>query len=272
MRTTELARRLRPGEFIGESSSRRIAGAILSVVRHSGPRQVAEHTHEWPYISTLLRGNYQQTVGAQTIFFEPFTAVFHGAGLRHTDSIGGVGARFFLIELGEVWWDTIQEFGGRPRHAHELHGEGASWPALQLYRKFSVADFSDAAAEELLFEICSYLPTGPVPAHGEPPWMQKVDAELFATFRATYSLRTLAHHVSVNPAHLARTYRTFRRRTIGDTVNRLRVQEACRQLVEPDRPLEAIARDCGFSDQSHMTRAIRRLAGGTPAELRRTLL
>jgi len=52
---------------------------------------------------------------------------------------------------------------------------------------------------------------------------------------------------------------------------RLRVQDACRHIRKLDRTLSEIARTSGFSDQSHMTRSIRRIAGNTPAELRRIL-
>jgi len=42
--------------------------------------------------------------------------------------------------------------------------------------------------------------------------------------------------------------------------------EAVRRSGEP---LSLIAVDCGFADQAHMSRAIRRLANTTPGALRR---
>jgi AraC family transcriptional regulator len=52
---------------------------------------------------------------------------------------------------------------------------------------------------------------------------------------------------------------------------RRRIEHAKRQLARRDIPLKVVAADCGFSDQSHMTRLFRRLLGTTPAEYRNSV-
>jgi AraC family transcriptional regulator len=54
-------------------------------------------------------------------------------------------------------------------------------------------------------------------------------------------------------------------------VMRRRVERAKRQLARRDIPLKVVAANCGFSDQSHMTRLFQRLLGTTPAEYRKTV-
>lgn len=49
-----------------------------------------------------------------------------------------------------------------------------------------------------------------------------------------------------------------------------RVKHAQKQLARPDVPLKVIAANCGFSDQSHMTRVFRRVFNVTPAAFRRS--
>ena len=49
-----------------------------------------------------------------------------------------------------------------------------------------------------------------------------------------------------------------------------RVKRAQQQLARPDIPLKVVAANCGFSDQSHMTRVFRRMLNVTPAEYRRS--
>jgi len=51
-------------------------------------------------------------------------------------------------------------------------------------------------------------------------------------------------------------------------LKRLRVQTACRLLVSTRESIAAIAQRCGFADQSHLTRAFRRVTGSTPAAYR----
>lgn len=50
-----------------------------------------------------------------------------------------------------------------------------------------------------------------------------------------------------------------------------RIEYAKRLLARPDVPLKVVAANSGFSDQSHMTRAFRRMLHVTPAEFRRSI-
>jgi AraC-like DNA-binding protein len=47
-----------------------------------------------------------------------------------------------------------------------------------------------------------------------------------------------------------------------------RALRAVRALRLTRTPIGAIAHDCGFADQAHMTRAVRRLTRSSPARLR----
>jgi AraC family transcriptional regulator len=79
----------------------------------------------------------------------------------------------------------------------------------------------------------------------------------------------IARHVGVHPVHLSRTFaRTFRR-TMTARVQDVRVEGACRDLLLTNHRLADIAAANGFSDQSHLTRALRKAIGLTPTALRR---
>lgn len=54
-------------------------------------------------------------------------------------------------------------------------------------------------------------------------------------------------------------------------VMRQRLERAKRQLANPGIPLKAVAANCGFADQSHMTRLFRKVLNATPAGYRRCL-
>ena len=102
----------------------------------------------------------------------------------------------------------------------------------------------------------------------EPGWLRRVIACLDETFCERLDLATLAGSVGVHPSHLARTFRRFRGKTVGDYVKGLRVQRACREVLR-GTALPQIAQDAGFADQSHLTRAFKLVTGTTPAEYRR---
>jgi AraC family transcriptional regulator len=50
---------------------------------------------------------------------------------------------------------------------------------------------------------------------------------------------------------------------------RLRVDTACRMLLDRATPIAVVATRCGFSHQEHLTRVMRRQLGTTPAAIRR---
>jgi len=84
-------------------------------------------------------------------------------------------------------------------------------------------------------------------------------------------LGDLARIAGLSPYHLSRTFRQGSGMTISRYRTRLRVRRALERLTNGDRDLAALALDVGFSDQAHLTRAVRAETGGTPARLRAVL-
>jgi AraC-like DNA-binding protein len=93
------------------------------------------------------------------------------------------------------------------------------------------------------------------------------------------ALMTRRLHEHVSNAEMARTAgmsaRAFERsfqREYGlppqQYLKRLRIQTACRLLVDTRESIAAIAQRCGFADQSHLTREFRRVTGSTPGAYR----
>ncbi len=85
------------------------------------------------------------------------------------------------------------------------------------------------------------------------------------------SLADMADVVQLSIFHFIRKFRTAFDCPPHTYVMRRRIEHAKRQLARRDIPLKVVAADCGFSDQSHMTRVFRRLLATTPAEYRKVV-
>jgi AraC-like DNA-binding protein len=85
------------------------------------------------------------------------------------------------------------------------------------------------------------------------------------------SLGQLAGRVGLSPFHLSRIFKQACGLTMSRYRARLRVRRALERFDEGERDLARIAVDVGFSDQAHLTRAVRAETGSTPGRLR-TLL
>lgn len=259
----------KPGAFAGETRSLRVADVLMSDVRHVRAARVAPHAHEAPYFSLLLEGSYTEGADDFTVRYEPYTVVFHDALTQHWDAIEDGGCRMFFAELLAPWTDAIAATRKRA-HLFELDASAAVWLVLRLHREFLAGDSaSPLTVESAVYELCEYLSQASPDATREPPWIAQVEAALRASFASRIDLRSLAAQVSVDPSHLCRTFRRFRRRTIGDYVMGLRVRFVCRHLVETGESLGVISARAGFADQSHMTRFFKRFTGLSPAAYRR---
>lgn len=97
----------------------------------------------------------------------------------------------------------------------------------------------------------------------------------------TEAMRYIADHCqqSLGVEDLADALHTSRRtlerrfeevlgRSVYHEITRLRTAYIKRLLVETDRPMASIARDCGFSSASHFTRYFSKAAGQTPSAFR----
>jgi AraC family transcriptional regulator len=83
------------------------------------------------------------------------------------------------------------------------------------------------------------------------------------------TLDDLACAVGLSKFHFARRFRASTGTTPHEFVLRQRVDRARRLLERTSTPLPEVAQDCGFADQSHMNRVLRKRLGVTPGEVRR---
>ena len=59
--------------------------------------------------------------------------------------------------------------------------------------------------------------------------------------------------------------------SVGEYRRRRRLDYARRKLADPRLSLAEVAIDAGFADQSHLTRAFRRVTGVTPGQYRASM-
>ncbi len=85
---------------------------------------------------------------------------------------------------------------------------------------------------------------------------------------APLSVPDLAARAHVSPFHFSRLFRAATGASPHQYVLRRRLARARELLLTTDLPVAAVAGACGFADQSHLTRHVRREFGLTPAALR----
>lgn len=82
------------------------------------------------------------------------------------------------------------------------------------------------------------------------------------------SLSALSELVYLNPSYLSRRFKEVTGQNLTDTILRLRMEEACRQLEETTNRVKNIAVQVGYESAAHFSRIFKREKGMTPQEYR----
>ena len=216
----------------------------------------------------LLSGSCRERLPNQSCLREPLTVVFQPAGSAQSEEFGA-GTLVFTIELGGTWQDRAYRLQAP---VADLHGGDLLWLALHTYREYTRLPDPGAplAIEGLVMQmLADGARKGARARNGVPPlWLQRVLSRLHAGHGGEEGLKDLALVAHVHPVHLSRGFRRFTGFTFGEYLQRLRVQCACRHMLNPILTLGEIANLAGFADQSHLTNVVRTITGFTPAVLR----
>jgi AraC-like DNA-binding protein len=115
------------------------------------------------------------------------------------------------------------------------------------------------------------IPLGPTIARGGLAYWQRKRAEalLTAALATDISIAALADECRLSPGYFIRAFRQSFGVTPYQWLSRARVERAMELLLEQHQSLADIAQACGFSDQSHLSRAFRQRVGDPPARWRR---
>lgn len=263
--------RLPVGRFFGiNERSSRGSGFVLSETRYAPGTRAPQHVHELAYFCLLLDGGYWEQYGHRCVTYEPLSVVFHPAEETHYGDVSPVGGRCFHVEIEPGWMERARELGHLPAEALDRHSGDLVWLARRLYREFAFNEIgSSLVIEGLVLEMLGAVLRRQERTGQRPPaWLDPVVERLREEFTRRLTIAELAEGVGVSPVRLSRAFRKFHHQSPGDYVRRLRVEYACKRLVEPGWSLAEVALECGFVDQSHFQRVFKRLTGSTPGEFR----
>jgi len=199
--------------------------------------------------------------------------IFHAPGESHQNRFLESGAHLLVLELQPEFLSGIAGQGIVTDRQHKLISVYCAQLAVRLERMLKLSDpLSALSAEGLCLEILSEAlqPCSRGPERASPDWLPRVHEILHDRYREHLTLTDLAGQVRVHPVHLARAFRKRYTCCIGDFIRKLRVEAACRELLQSDAAIAEIAARTGFTDQSHLTRIMKRHAGVSPAEFRRS--
>ena len=225
-------------------------------------REVPRHTHEFPHFVLVTRGVYVTEARNQGGLCPPGTLIFNPGGTTHRDRFLSANGRFLSITPARSTWDLLDA----PASVvlHNPLAKRAPFAALAAV----LMQRSEPDYESLGLELIGALAR---PVDGDrlvPSWLSRARELLDDCPDVTVSV--VARAVGVHPVSLARAFRKHLGCSPGEYQRRTRLARLRGALMSTDASgLADTALQCGFSDQSQMTRAFTRTFGIPPARFRR---
>lgn len=249
--------------------TRALPGLTLTETTYPAGLRLATHSHPLSYVCLVLQGCFTESCRADARVCGPHTVVLHPEYDPHAN-VFHAPSRCLNVVIDSSWLARMSTTGFRDRAI--LHAGAPPAVAARIYEEFLGMDVaSRLIVEGLTLEILGQAEreTGRGDLGPGPAWLRRVRDLLHDRFAEPLTLAEIAANAGVHETHLARVFRRYHGRTIGEYVRDLRLAFARSQLAGTTRPLSAIAADAGFSDQSHLTRRFKRRFGMTPTEYRR---
>jgi AraC family transcriptional regulator len=258
-----------------ELKTREVSGFLFIEGVYPAGTTVREHAHEQANMCIALTGRCCEGYGSKVREYEPLTLDYLPAGVTHSLEFPQGELRCFGVDIAPEWLARMREVS--KIHDQSLHCQGGLLANLflKLYKEFHMADSASAISiEGLTLEMIAETlrQQSETRDRTQPAWLKQTIEMLHSNYSGSLSLAAIAQAVGVHPVHLAREFRKHYRCTIGEYIRRLRIENACAALSDPDLALSSIASAAGFADQSHFSRTFKRLIGMTPAEYRTRLV
>lgn len=247
-----------------------VDGFGLTYTNHGPNQEVGPHSHGVAALTIALRGSFREVVENRALECRIGSVLFKAADVVHANRYSRRGARSLIIEVPVPALDRLSATMPLRNVVAEVT-EGIPWArAMRLHR--AVQRASDAAsldAEELVCEILgSGLDEASRARSRAPRWVDDIRDRLESDLADVPSLVTLAEDAGVHPVYLARAFRRRFGCSVGEWVQRRRIDRAVVALVRTEEPIARVGIELGFYDQPHFTRWFRRLSGYTPAAFR----
>jgi AraC family transcriptional regulator len=258
------------GEVYGEINARHeTAGFVISSMRPVGPPDdIPVHTHPEGSFTFILSGVQISSACNVSGVCGPRSLIYNPPGTTHRDRFQRVeDGRCVSISVPRAMTDSLP----LPEMPIRLQNHEALGLVRAITRECVTWDVNSSVfVEELCLQLLAVTarPEESVRAGSIPAWLTQAQELLTDRCTDSLSITSVAMAVGVHPAHLARNFSRFFKRSPGEHLRRSRVARAAALLAETNLPLVEVALSCGFADQSHFANVFKRKKGLSPAAYR----
>jgi AraC family transcriptional regulator len=222
------------------------------------------HAHANPHVTFLVAGGTQEKRGEVVYERKAGDLVFFHSDEIHQNSHTPVNSVNINLELDSQFLSNLCTSEHDLESLCTANGPLVTFAMLQSYKELKIGDSETALAIKSLTMLFGSESLEKLSMTQFPPWVYKVKEALHDNWNNSISLDGLAQFASVHPVTISRYFPRFFGTNIGEYRRMLKIERAL-PLIKINRySLTEIAYMCGFADQSHFTRTMKRLTGFLP--------
>lgn len=250
------------------------------------------HFHPEFELTLVTAGTGRRFVGDHIEAYEPGDLVLLGPELPHywhseVPEKGGSRSRSLVVQflpgfLGAEFFnlpelDAVKRlfsgasrglyFAGptRERASKTLLGMADRSPQGQLFGLLEALDVLSRSPDVRMLASEGFAPMLDT---GTEERINRCQAYIFDHLGEPLRLEHVATHMNMSPSAFSRYFKRVMGKTFSHFVNELRIGQACRALLDTDRPIAEIAFESGFNNLSNFNRRFKELHGVSPRKFR----
>ena len=245
------------------------------------------HYHQALELTCFSRGSGTRFVGDRIQGFKAGEVVLLGENLPHywhaVEGLSGISVQFFFPPAHPVWvFPESQELEALIKGARRgIHFQGAAAVSLTgLLGQLAAGDGLErlgllllvlavaARAAPMEFEYISTQTFSLSADSDQQNAMRAAMRFLLTHYREEIHLAQLLAVTRMSKPTFSRYFKKHSGKTLGEFLQQIRVEAACRELAGTEKPVIEIALACGFSQISFFNRVFRRAVCCTPSAYR----
>jgi AraC family transcriptional regulator len=259
-------------QYAGQSpflSARMAWFSTIRLVDYEPNSRIGRHAHGEASLSLIVDGGYHEHIQGRGATHAPGHMLYCPAHEEHAQSFAASGARQAQVTPTAECMDFLGDALDRSAAAFRA-GTNFSILARRMAAELRRNDpVTSLALEALALEAVTTFARSARIEEGAPPWLTRVDEFIRVHARRAFTIHEVARAAGCRVEDIGPAVRTKYGLTLGGLVRRRRLEDAARLLASDEVAINAVALDCGFCDQAHLTRAFKSAYGVTPGAFRR---
>ena len=247
--------------FLGSTAKKCVREKYsISIVNYTERVSEEWHAHDKIHVSSIIKGGNLESRKSGDIQVQPGHIMSYDQGEVHRNRHTAHPSANLNIEFEEAFFQNDVSF------RHLRPEPEINMTCYQLYLEFLLNDtFTDQMLTSLLKSL--FWKNKKVISSD---WMVKLKTILNDQWNRFPSLDELSRELNIHPVTISRYFVKNMGFTLSEYMRRIKAQKAIADIINSEDPLPVIAVRCGFSDQSHMNRLIKRYTGLRPSIIRQS--